>query len=71
MTTEELLNRIKRLEFIKVLSITPEIWIESVSLKWKHQDPVDRVLVAHAKMENCSIVSKDEHIRKFYSKTIW
>ncbi|MDJ0596729.1 MAG: hypothetical protein QNJ72_43335 [Pleurocapsa sp. MO_226.B13] len=45
--------------------------VKSVNLAWSHRDPVDRIMVALAMNNNCSIITKDSEIRKFYSQTIW
>jgi len=35
------------------------------------RDPFDRIIVAHAKMRNASLVSADREIKKRYKKAIW
>jgi PIN domain nuclease of toxin-antitoxin system len=42
----------------------------ALSLSWT-RDVFDRLIVAHAQVNEESLVSKDAIIRKNYSKTIW
>lgn len=45
--------------------------IESVSLPDLHKDPFDRLLIAQALNNNCSLVTKDEIIKQYAVKTFW
>lgn len=36
-----------------------------------HQDPFDRLLVAQTKLENLTLLSADQHMRKYEVKVIW
>nr|WP_320193506.1 type II toxin-antitoxin system VapC family toxin [uncultured Desulfobacter sp.] len=45
--------------------------IESVSLPDLHKDPFDRLLIAQALNNNCSLVTKDEIIKRYNVKTFW
>ena len=43
---------------------------ESLRLNWT-RDPFDRILVAHASLNNNILLTKDEEIRSHYKKAIW
>ena len=55
-----------------VMIVTPDLDIitNSLKLKWKHKDPIDRFIVAIAKKYNDYIISSDTTIKKYYKKTI-
>jgi PIN domain nuclease of toxin-antitoxin system len=36
-----------------------------------HRDPFDRMLIAHAMEEQCTIVTKDAHIARYAIETLW
>jgi PIN domain nuclease of toxin-antitoxin system len=55
---------------ITVLPVTEWTILDSMELKWTHTDPADRIIVATAKTEKWPIVTRDDAIRKFYSKTL-
>lgn len=45
---------------------------ETVSkLPWYHRDPFDRLLIATAKTENLTIVSRDTNFQKYQVDCIW
>jgi PIN domain nuclease of toxin-antitoxin system len=41
------------------------------SLPHHHSDPFDRMLIAHALEERCTIVTKDEQIARYAVETLW
>ena len=46
--------------------------LENLSrLPWYHRDPFDRLLIATAKTENLTIVSRDSHFQNYDVKSIW
>lgn len=48
---------------IQLLTMTPEIAIESVNLpEPMHKDPADRILVASARVERLTLVTRDREI---------
>jgi len=53
------------------LPITLEHLVEVSSLDYFHRDPFDRLLIAQVKIENFTIVTKDENIRLYKIKTLW
>lgn len=53
------------------LPITLEHLVEISSLDYFHRDPFDRLLIAQVKIENFTIITKDENIRLYKIKTLW
>ena len=64
-------SRLQRSDVVKILPVDENVLVKSVNLAWSHRDPVDRIMVALAMNNNCSIITKDSEIRKFYSQTVW
>lgn len=64
--TEEALSKAG----IQLLPFTPEIAIESVDLpEPMHKDPADRILVASAKVERLTLVTRDRQVLAFAKAT--
>jgi PIN domain nuclease of toxin-antitoxin system len=57
---------------IRILELTPEIAVESTRLPGKfHRDPADQMIVATARVHDCSLVTADEKIIEYpHVKTI-
>lgn len=70
-TPEELVYHLKSVANLKIQPVDERIWLKNVSLDWNHKDPADRTIVATASLKGIPIVTNDEAIRGFYSKTIW
>ena len=61
-----------KLHGIKGIPLIAEILVESVNLPDHHNDPCDRMIIATAKMNNLSIITPDQLIKKYRTvKTIW
>jgi PIN domain nuclease of toxin-antitoxin system len=45
--------------------------LEIAKLEDFHKDPFDRILVAQARVENITILTKDKFIMKYKVKTLW
>lgn len=56
---------------IELLSIDLEHLYLVQQLPFHHRDPFDRLLIAQAKHENLTIISKDSHFRKYDVKLYW
>ena len=55
---------------INLLPFTPEIAIDSVNLpEPMHKDPADRILVASARVEGLTLVTRDKQILAFAALT--
>jgi PIN domain nuclease of toxin-antitoxin system len=68
---DEYVNTLKKLDVIRIIPIDENIWLESVKLEWEHRDPVDRVVVAVAKINQAAIITADKKIANFYPLVIW
>lgn len=56
---------------IEVLPFGINLWIQAVSLPPIHRDPVDRMMIAHAKAEQLTLISGDEDVRRYPVGTLW
>lgn len=81
----EYLNEIERLKpsaMTVIRALSQEIGIQVCELpfltivsqalkeKWV-RDPFDRLIVAHAKAKDAQLITKDERIRRHYSRAVW
>ena len=64
-------SRLKKSDVVEIIPVDEDILLKSVNLEWIHRDPVDRIMVAMALHQSCSIITKDSKIRDFYSDVIW
>ena len=71
MTLEEYLRMLKKLGTLTILPVDEKIWLENLRLDWTHRDPVDRTIVATARLNDFPIITKDKLIKEFYPKIIW
>ncbi len=71
MPVSDYLEKLKMMNLLNIIPVDEKIWVESLMLDWVNRDPADRVIVATAKINNLSILSKDSKISQFYRKTIW
>jgi PIN domain nuclease of toxin-antitoxin system len=55
--------KIENSDFLEIINI-------SINEKWT-RDPFDRIIVAHAKFMDFTLISKDEKINKNYFRTIY
>jgi PIN domain nuclease of toxin-antitoxin system len=53
------------------LSITMPHAMGIIALPPHHHDPFDRVLISQAKIENCTLVTRDSRIGKYEVPIIW
>jgi PIN domain nuclease of toxin-antitoxin system len=57
---------------IEILPIAFEHILETMDLEDHHRDPFDRIIIAQAKSERLTIISKDENFPKYaHIKLIW
>ena len=55
---------------LNLLALTPEIAIESVALpEPMHKDPADRILVASARVERLTLVTRDRELLAYAKAT--
>lgn len=71
LSTAELLKHYRSLPSMEIIDISPELWIQSIEMNWKHNDPADRMLVAAAMVKKCPIVTSDSKIKNFYNNVLW
>jgi len=55
--------KIEDISFLEIIKI-------SLNEKWT-RNPFDRIIVAHAKLKDCTLISKDKKINKNYFRTIY
>ena len=68
---EKILNYLKnRIGLKKCENSFPDIIQKSISMKW-NRDPFDRIITAHAALNDSVLITKDRQIRKHYSKAVW
>lgn len=68
------LNKIFELFFesgLILLPITPNHILTNTSLPFYHRDPFDRLIIAQAKREGYSIISKDREFEKYDINLLW
>ncbi len=53
---------------IQLLPITPAVAVESCRLEDFHGDPADRIIVATARVENLTLLTRDKKIQDFGSQ---
>ena len=58
---------------LEVFDLSPKIAAESCNLPGEfHKDPVDRIIVATARINNITLITKDKKILGYpYVETIW
>jgi PIN domain nuclease of toxin-antitoxin system len=71
MDWREYLDRVDRIDSLKVLPVTERILRESLLLEWEHVDFADKVIVATAKLDDEILLTADADIRGFYAKAEW
>lgn len=63
---EEWLDQALSYPGVQLVALTPEIAIESTRLPGEfHRDPADQIIVATARMYDCSLVTSDEKVLKY------
>ena len=58
---------------LKVIELSPEIAVDACRLPGVfHKDPADRIIVATARINKCSLLTKDRKIREYpHVNTVW
>jgi len=54
-----------------LMPITPEHILTNASLPFHHRDPFDRLIIAQAKREGFSVITKDREFEKYNINLIW
>lgn len=71
LSITEYAERLQRLERLEILPVDVQGWLRNLELNWEHRDPVDRTIVALAKHFNCSLITSDQSMAKYYPKVVW
>lgn len=64
-------ERLKAVENLEVMPVDAEHWMRSLVLNWENEDIADRLIVATSMLRSCTLVTADDVIRDFYSKSLW
>ena len=56
---------------LKVTDLPSDLWRLAAALPRYHRDPIDRMLVAHAMIQDFAIATADANIAKYQVRTIW
>lgn len=70
LSLQDLIHLYVNNENVSIIAPDLNIILQSLEFKWKHRDPVDRMIVATAKKFDDYIVTSDMVIKKFYKKTV-
>jgi Uncharacterized protein conserved in bacteria len=62
---------IYRRDGAELLSVTPDHVTAIESLPWHHRDPFDRMLIAQAKTDGLTLVTKDEAFARYEVAKAW
>lgn len=54
-----------------LLDLPAGAWADLAALPPLHRDPVDRMLISHARIADLTIVTSDEMMRRYPVKTLW
>ncbi len=70
---EEWMSEALRMPKLRLIPLTPTIVYRSTVLPQPfHDDPADQIIVATAREENATIISKDQLMRDYpHARTIW
>ncbi|MEK6480577.1 type II toxin-antitoxin system VapC family toxin [Catalinimonas sp. 4WD22] len=56
---------------LTILPITPTHILTNSSLNFHHRDPFDRLIIAQAKSEGLTLISKDDEFKDYNINLIW
>jgi len=71
LTITDYVERLQRLEALEILAVDVQTWLDNLDLSWEHRDPADRTIVALATRFGCPLITSDQAIAEYYSKTAW
>jgi len=55
----------------EILDFTSDLWTQAAELPHIHGDPIDRMLVAHARALGMTLATADREIRRYPVATLW
>lgn len=67
----DFVGRLRSLGCVEIIAVDEQVWLENLSLDWRHRDPADRTIVATARLRGVPIITSDRVISSFYRKVIW
>lgn len=70
LTTDELLERIDEEDFLMVNILSEHLRIVQI-LPHHHRDPFDRMIIAQADVEKCTIISIDNAFDAYSTPVLW
>jgi PIN domain nuclease of toxin-antitoxin system len=68
---EDYVARLRTLGSLEIIAVDEDIWVKNLSLPWENRDPADRTIIATAMLRDLPLVTKDDSMRRFYSRVIW
>jgi len=70
---EEWIREALEMSKLRLIPLTPTLSYRSTTLPQPfHEDPADQIIVATAREENATIITKDKHIRDYqHVRTVW
>ena len=72
ISTRKLVEQYSQIQAIEIVDIGVNEWLNSIELAWDdNRDPADRMITAFALRKKCPIVTTDQKITQFYTRTIW
>jgi len=71
VSDDEFSRRLSSSGQLKIVDPNWHILHRSVHFKWKHSDPIDRIIVSTAIEHTAVLLTKDKVIQKFYRSTFW
>ena len=72
LSIDEFARRIERGGVVELVPVDTTLWLRSLSLKWDHRDPADRVIVSTALLKGHRLLTKDQTLHRFNEvETIW
>ncbi len=62
---QEPIDRLRELIGFELVDLPHQVWRATGGLPDIHRDPVDRMLIAHAKVAEMTLVTADKNIRRY------
>jgi len=71
LSTRKLVEKYNQIKTIEIVDVGVNEWLDSIELEWDdNRDPADRVITAFAVKKKCLIVTSNQKMAQFYSRTI-
>lgn len=71
LSLESLIDNQQRDNKVEILQIKTKHIISLDNLPFHHKDPFDRLLIAQSKVENLTIVTRDQEFPAYGAKLLW